>query len=341
MAVVATVIAVTDRSPSPSAATSTSSSTSTSSVVAGGTTSTTSPSKRAFGVGSITITILEPATTTLAARSLVTTVRYPSSGAPGGVNVPGATPLRADRPFPLIVFSQGFDVTPESYVRLLDAWASAGYVVADPAYPFTSPNSAGGVVRTDIVHHPTDLSYVITALLADSAKSGGTLAGLINPQAIGVIGHSDGGDVSLAEVANTCCRDARVKAAVILSGAELGWFKGTYFATPATPMLVVQGTNDWSYNPVPCSVNLYDQAPQPKYFLSMIGQTHFSAYLPAGPAFNVVVRVTTDFLNGYLKGSRSSLSAMTAAGSVRGLATITSQRTLPPIAGSCAGAPAG
>lgn len=282
------------------------------------------------------MTITEPASGTLPARSLITAVRYPTSGAPGGNNIPGATPLRSGGPYPLVVFSQGFDITPESYARLLNSWAAAGYVVADPAYPYTSPNSPGGVVRSDIVHHPADLSFVITTLLNDHA-----LSGLITPNEIAVIGQSDGGDVSLAEVANTCCRDARVKAAVLLSGAELSWFPGSYFTSGSVPLLVVQGTNDLSMNPVSCSVDLYNQAPQPKYYLSMIGQTHLSAYVPAGPALNVVSRVTINFLNGYLRNSRSALAALATAGSVPGLATLTSQTSLPVVAGSCPDAPTG
>ena len=286
----------------------------------------------------ITLGIKAPPTTEPAERTLLTTIRYPAIGPPGGSAVTGATPLRRADPYPLVVFSQGFGVAPATYARLLDAWAAAGFVVAAPAYPFTSPNTPGGLERTDIVHHPAELSRVITSLLDDSAKSSGALAALINQREVGVVGHSDGGDVSLATAANTCCRDRRVKVAVILSGAELSWFGGAYFTTPAIPMLVVQGTDDSSLNPVPCSVQLYDQAPQPKYYLSMIGQTHVSAYLPAGRPFEVVKRVTIDFLHAYLANS-SSLAAITKAGTVAGLATITSKHSLAPIAGSCPGAP--
>ena len=304
-------------------------------------TTTSPPTSAPYAVGSITIDITEPATSGLAARSLVTTVRYPTSGTPGGSNVAGALPLRGAQPYPLVVFSQGFDISPEAYSRLLNSWTSAGYIVADPAYPFTSPNAPGGPLRTDIVHHPADLSYVITSLLSDSAQASGTLSGLINPGEIGLIGQSDGGDVALAVDANTCCRDSRVKAAIILSGAELSWFSGSYFTAPSTPLLVVQGTNDLTMNPVTCSVQFYNQASQPKYYLSMIGQTHLSAYVPPGPAQNLVTRVTIDFLNGYLRHSASALAAINGAGNVAGIASITRQATLAPVAGTCPDAPAG
>ena len=302
--------------------------------------SSTTPRAGRSAVGIIALHLVEPPSGGVPARSLETMVRYPALGSPGG-SIPGATPLRAASPYPLVVFSQGFDVAPEAYARLLNSWAAAGYVVADPAYPYTSPNAPGGVIRSDIVHHPADLSFVISALLSANAALSGPLAHLINPSAIGVIGQSDGGDVSLAAVANTCCRDARIKAAVLLSGAELSWFPGTYFATPAVPLLVVQGTADQSMNPVTCSVQLYNAASAPKYYLSMIGQNHFSAYLPAGPAQRVVARVTINFLNAYLRGSSSALQAMKSAGSVAGLARFTEDAPVAPVPGTCPDAPTG
>jgi predicted dienelactone hydrolase len=305
------------------------------------TTSTTTPASFTSAVGTTSLTFTKPASNGLAARSLGTIVRYPAIGTPGGPDVASAAPLRQKGPYPLIVFSQGFDIQPERYALLLNAWARAGYVVVDPTYPFTSPSSPGGLVRTDIIHHPADLSFVISSLLHLNAHAGGTLSNLIDPTAVGVIGQSDGGDVSLAAIANTCCRDARIKAAVILSGAELAWFNGTYFTTPAVPMLVVQGTNDLTENPVACSVQLYNGAPQPKYYLSMIGQTHLSAYIAPGAPLQVVVRVTLDFLERYLRHGPANGHAMIAAGTVSGLATITSKMTLGPNTGSCPDAPVG
>ena len=293
-----------------------------------------------FAVGAVTFTVTEPASGSTGARSFPVTVRYPAVGAPGTARL-GLTPLRGAGPYPLLIFSQGFDISPEAYAGLLDAWSAAGYVVADPAYPYTSPNAAGGVIRTDIVHHPGDLSFLITTLVADGAQSGNALHGLVNGHEIGVVGQSDGGDVILAAVANSCCRDSRIGAAVILSGAELSWFPGTYFATGSAPLLVVQGTNDLTMNPVTCSVTLYNEAPAPKYYLAMIGQTHLSAYVPPGPARTVVAAASIDFFNAYLRHAPGALAAMRAAGTRPGLATITSASKVPLVAGTCPDAPAG
>ncbi len=332
VAVLAVVVGHHARTPPTTSTTSTSTST---------TTAPRSPTPRApYAVGAVTFTVAEPATSTTAARSFPVTVRYPAVGRPGTAAL-GLAPLRAAQPYPLVIFSQGFDIAPEAYAGLLNAWTAAGFVVADPAYPYTSPGAVGGVVRADIVHHPADLSFLITTLLRDSASSSGPLDHLINGRAIAVIGQSDGGDVSLAAVANSCCRDTRITAAILLSGAELTWFPGTYFADGSVPLLVVQGTNDLTMNPVTCSVTLYNAAPAPKYYLAMIGQTHLSAYVPPGPARNVVASVSIDFLNGYLRHSPSALAAMRVAGTVPGLATITSAPAVPLVAGTCPDAPAG
>ncbi|MHB2029015.1 MAG: alpha/beta hydrolase family protein [Acidimicrobiales bacterium] len=280
------------------------------------------------------MTLNEPPENGLGARKIVTTVRYPAIGVSAGSDVVGATPLVSSGPYPLVIFSPGFDIQPDAYSLLLNAWAGAGYVVAEPTYPFTAPNWPGGVLRTDIVHHPADLSFVITTLEAESDQAGTALSGLINSNEVGVIGQSDGGDVSLAAIANTCCRDGRIKAAVILSGAELNWFRGEYFTAPNVPILVVQGTKDYSMNPVGCSVDLYNEASNPKYYLSMIAQNHLSEYVPPTPAEQVVAQVTIDFLNVYLEHNSPALAEMKRAGTVRGLATISSVATLPR-AGGC------
>ncbi len=268
-----------------------------------------------------------------ATRVFPLTVRYPAEGTPGLVQT-GLTPYRDAGSFPLLVFSAGFDIAPATYAGLLDAWTAAGYVVASPSYPLTVPGPNAKVLETDIVHHPGDLSAVLNTMVADANLEGSLFHELINPREIGVVGQSDGGDVSLATVANTCCRDPRVRAAAILSGAELSWFPGSYFTAGSTPLLVAQGTKDFVLNPVACSTQLYNQAPAPKYYLSLLNQTHLSAYVPPGPERTIVESTTINFFNAYLRHDTGALAAMTSAGNDPGLATLTSAASVggaPPI----------
>jgi predicted dienelactone hydrolase len=290
------------------------------------------PPQPPFAVGTLSVILTEPASPGGVARTLPTTVRYPATGVANAPDQAGAVPEKAGGPYPLVVFSQGYDEAAAAYAPLLDAWARAGYVVVEPDYPFTDPGSPGGVSRNDIVNHPADLRFVITSMLEASPASVASLTGMINASEVGVIGQSDGGDVSLAVADNTCCRDSRVKAAIILSGAETSFFSnsGAYFSQPAVPLLVVQGTDD-AINPPSCSVQLYNQAPAPKYYLTMEGQSHLSAYTQAGPPLDVVVTVTTGFLDGYLKGSAAAINALPTDGTVAGLSSLTNAASLPPV----------
>ena len=67
----------------------------------------------------------------LGERSLLTVIRYPAvRGASGS--------WAAGGPFPLVMFAPGFRQCSSTYENLLQAWVSAGYVVASVDFPRTS-----------------------------------------------------------------------------------------------------------------------------------------------------------------------------------------------------------
>ncbi|MCL5445083.1 MAG: hypothetical protein M1121_03330 [Actinobacteria bacterium] len=299
--------------------------------------STEPPAGPPYAVGIVSVNIV------VNGNTLPTNIRYPTLGPPGSADVTGATPDRAGGPYPLVVFSQGFDISPEAYASILQAWAAAGYIVADPTYPHTDPNAPGGPNRAYLVNHPADLNGVISQILS-YANTPGTLEGVINTSEVAVAGHSDGGDVSLAVVANSLYTSAasNIKAAIIFSGAEYAPFGGAYFPPGArsVPMLVTQGTSD-NINPPSCSVQIYNSAPPPKYYLYLYGAGHHSPYLYPTPYERTVTAVSIDFLNHVLKHDAPALSAMELAGNVQGVASITSASSVPQVAGACPGAPPG
>lgn len=255
--------------------------------------------------------------------SVPTTVWLPSAGG------------RA--PFPLVVFSTGYQIDPSVYNPLVQAWAAAGYVVAEPIYPDTALGSPA--IEYDMINHPGELSQVISTLLADSSGGSGPLAGQIDPARIAVAGQSDGGDVSLAAVANTCCVDHRIKAAVILSGAEAALFGGAYYTgTGNPPLLAIQGDAD-TINPPPCSAQLYDGAAAPRYYLDLPGASHLSAYTGSGAQFNAVTEVSTAFLDGYLKGITNRISTLPSLAQESGVSSLVQGSAQVPITGGCPGAP--
>ncbi len=294
--------------------------------------STTTPSPVPVGtyqVQSTAIQLEEPVSSG-GTRSLPTTVWFPANSGAGSLS-----PDRSHGPYPLLVFSQGYETPVDEYQGLIVDWASAGFVVAAPTYPFTDPETAD---ESDIVNHPADLQFVITSILDESGQTRTLLSGLINSNAIGLTGQSDGGDVTLAVAANSCCRDARVKAAAVLSGAELSSFGGTYFSGSDVPLLVVQGSAD-TVNPSSCSAQIYNQAPSPKYYLDLLGAGHLQPYIDAGPEESIVAKVTSDFFDAELYGDAIGLSSMQKDGDVSGMAQLSDGASAPPGSGVCIGAP--
>lgn len=259
----------------------------------------------------------------LGRRVLPTVVRYPvipAAAIASGRLVRGL--------FPLVVFAPGYRQCDGSYSFLLHEWASAGYVVAAVEFPRTSCHVAHPD-EGDLVNQPADVASVIRRLLAVSTRSHDVLTGLVNPVKIAVAGHSDGGDTVAALAGNTCCLDRRVKAAIVLAGAEWPPLPGAYFAAAAPPILFVQGTAD-TWNPPAASMQLYRaDTTGPRYYLDLFGANHFTPYEGSGPPEPVVGRVTVDFLDRYLAG-QGHAAAMRRDGHVTGVAALVSGGRLPP-----------
>jgi len=286
----------------------------------------TGSSSHAFAVGIRMLDLVDRSRTVElptgpAPRALLTYVRYPASGASTRTDVSDAPAAGAGGPYPLIVFGHGYAVTPAIYARLLQAWAAAGYVVAAPVFPLENADAPGGPDESDLSNQPGDMQFVISELLRLSAAPSGPLAGLIDPERIAVAGHSDGGDTALALAYDSNFRDTRVKAAVILSGAELPGVAGFSFAPGEPPLLATQGTADIVNKPSETNM-FFEAASSPKYRLDLLGAGHLSPYSHQEPQLGIVERVTIAFLDAYIKGRTQALPALRADGNVRGSARI-------------------
>ena len=233
----------------------------------------------------------------VAPRRLVTYVRYPRAG---------------HGPFPLVVFAHGFDVLPGIYAPLLDAWAHAGYVVAAPVFPVESPTAPGGADESDLINQPGDIRFVITQLLR------GPLHALIDPGRIAVAGQSDGGETVLAAAYADRFRDPRIDAAIVLSGAQLPNERFTY-GPDRPPLLAVQGTADTVNRPF-LTADFFRLARRPKFLLWLLGAEHLPPYTTNGRELGAVERVTTAFLDHYLRGG--PLRAIRTAAAAPGVARL-------------------
>jgi predicted dienelactone hydrolase len=225
----------------------------------------------------------------------------------------------------LIVFGHGFTETPAPYSDLLDAWTKAGYVVAAPVFPLENQNAPGGPDENDLPNQPEDMSLVISSLQAPQDPAADRVSGMIEFSQIAVSGQSDGGDTALGVAYDPRVRDTRVKAAVILSGAEDPFVSQFQMPANGAPLLAIQGTAD-TINPPDQTYAFFSQAAPPKYLLKLFGAGHLPPYSDPGPELTEVTKVTLAFLNQYLKGRSAGLSRYAAAGSAGPDSTLTADR---------------
>ena len=267
-----------------------------------------------YQVRSVSYTFYDSSRPQLGTRMLPVLVRYP---------VVPAAEVAAGKltkgPFPLVVFSPGWLQCASSYESLLRDWSSAGYVVAVISFPRTTCGGPGP--EGDMMNEPGDVSTVITRLLGLSAKTTDGLSGMINPGAIAVAGHSDGGDVTAAVAANTCCLDSRVTAAIVLAGSEYP-YGGTYFPSGTPPILFVQGDADPVNVPADSQQLYQSDTASTSFYLDLLGYSHFTPYEGDAAPEPIVARVGVDFLNRYLAGEVSYGGALTADGNVPGQARL-------------------
>jgi poly(3-hydroxybutyrate) depolymerase len=220
-------------------------------------------------------------------RTLVTTIELPERS--------------AKKPAPLIVLAHGSNGNPNKFTELIGSWAAAGYVVAAPLFPRSS--DVGGNLTSDVVNQPADVSFVIDRLLHDNKDRKSNLYRRIDPRHIGLAGLSLGGFTAYGLVFNTCCRDPRIKATIIMSGVPGGFPGGTYdFTGKPVPVMLMHGDRD-ELNLYPLSVSTYPKLAPPKWFVSLHGSGHATPYENSpDPNDDVVLATTLPFWDRYLRG---------------------------------------
>ncbi len=268
-----------------------------------------------------------PFTVTTSQRTFVDTTRPTEAGA--------ATPAHPERtletwlfqpegtgPFPLIVFSHGLSGHPDKFTKLLTAWAKAGFLVAAPAFPLTNdkvPSSSSN--WTGLAQQPADVSFVITKMLAANDDPADALHDRIRPDRIGAGGLSLGGATTYGVTFNDCCRDDRIKAAEVLSGAQLA-VGGENHLDGHVPLLIMHGDADLSL-PYAMEVDGYAKATGPVWFVTLLGGSHAPPFEDwPSPHDAVDEQVTTTFWEGTLGGDPAALARLDTEAVVPGLTTL-------------------
>ena len=229
-------------------------------------------------------------------RTIVTRIAHPRGGGP----------------YPLVVLSHGATGHPEEYTETVPRWASDGFVVASPAFPLTNRRVPGALANIgDVANQPGDVSFVIDAVLDANDDPSSPLHGLVDPEAIGVVGHSLGGATTWAVAFDAATRDERIDSAVVFAGMTLPMPDGELELDSGLPLLVLHGDQD----DVPLELDLaaYEQAVSPKWFVTLLGAEHQPAFTDLeSPYDELVTRTVLDFWHGTLDGDARALERITA-----------------------------
>jgi alpha-beta hydrolase superfamily lysophospholipase len=250
-------------------------------------------------------------------RHLPTLVFYPAVGPGNGAETGGAPGL--SHGWPLVVFAEGYAVTPLTYHDLIHHLAASGFVVAAPAFPLET--QGGPLDEGDLHNEPADIKFVITQALAASSRPG-VLAGMIDPAHVALVGHSDGGEAVLGTIYLPGIADARVGPVVAMaaSGSLVG---SNMPATPRHDLMVIEGTAD-TVNPPPDAGHLYAAAPAPKAYVQLLGASHLPPFTDANQWRSVVESTIVDWFDAWFGGlyGGSAAGRLGQDGNVKGVAQI-------------------
>jgi dienelactone hydrolase len=224
-------------------------------------------------------------------------------------------PAGATTPLPLVLAVHGRDGDPVRLEPLVDAWVRAGQIVAAPQFLVTDKDADDKPTPSAVRRQAADARFVLDHLLLGNNDPGSPLHGLIDPHRIGAAGMSLGGMTVYGLVANTCCRDPRITAAVLLAAVRRDFDTGRY-VSQHVPVMLIQGDADIGYHN---SVTAYRSLAAPKWFITLRGSTHSPPFeVPRGHEAPLVDRTTTEFWDRYFGGrpdaEQQIVDAVTASG---------------------------
>lgn len=275
---------------------------------------------RPWSVGTRTETILDGTRGTARrgrvpaqrSRTIRVTYYYPTQGTASGADAP----INLEGPFPVVLFSPGYAVTPATYALTLRAWAAAGYLVAG----VLSPGSGGGLPGTpteaDLAAQPRDLSVVVSTITRHAADPASWLGGSADLARVAVTGHSDGGTTAAAAGLLQRFTDPRYGAVIVMSGASLGGAKARH----GLPLLVLSGARD-EYNSQSTFLHVFNLGRTTKTWVQAINARHLPPFVVANQQAEDLRALEIAFLDRSLFGAGTRAAERSLA-TERGLTRI-------------------
>lgn len=185
-----------------------------------------------------------------------------------------------DGPYPMVIFSHGaFGVRFQS-VFFTQYLASHGYIVVCPDHSGNTLYDmikAGGYSTDPVIesafNRPLDVAHLMDLMLSWNDASGNTFQDTIDPDRIGMSGHSFGGYSSFQQGFD----DKRIKAVLPMAPATqqlvaLG-YKIEEFPVPA---MVMASGDDKTLDTEKDMTQAYEKLPPPKYYFELKTAGHYS-----------------------------------------------------------------
>lgn len=231
-----------------------------------------------YPVGVTELTFIRQSNTTGEERILKTLIWYPADESardqPVEPSLGGAIDAAVaaeGAPFPLIIFSHGSGGIPQQSTYYTGHLASHGFVVAAPPHPGNTLNDCfpcreqAGLLDS-FLNRPDDVRFVLDSLLALNDDAESMFHGALDPERLGISGHSFGGLVTM----QLAQEDSPFSAALAM--APPGGSLANLTIDVAIPTLIMGGRLD----------RATPAEQQEDYFDAIEGVPHFLLLFPQG-----------------------------------------------------------
>jgi predicted dienelactone hydrolase len=183
-------------------------------------------------------------------------------------------------------------------------------------------------VLGDYVNQPADVSFVIDEMLRRSNKRRSRIKDRVSSQHVGLAGHSLGGATALGVTFNSCCRDRRIDALVVMDGRLAPFPDGRRVGRDVfvkVPLLLIHLVGDpvvqFRY-----AEEIFAAARPPKYLMALQEGVHFEPFEDApSPHDRAVVAATVAFWDAYLRDEPGARKRIARAGTEPGLSRVTQE----------------
>jgi dienelactone hydrolase len=178
-------------------------------------------------------------------------------------------------PYPFIVFAHGLGSPNNASQVLTTHLASHGYIVIAPAFPLSTFLAPGGPSTADQPDQALDVRFLIDTFLAFNTQPAHMFEGSIDPDKIGMTGHSNGGMSTIITSYDATLRDARIKAAMPISPPGCIFQPGWYGAVDV-PLMLLHGDNDLLVDFDDNAQKIYDRANASKSLVRLVRGNHMN-----------------------------------------------------------------